>query len=146
MNITLYSTSSERNRVVKDLGNSLTITGNLKQGLSIINPTIIIAYNNSVYNYNYVYIPEFRRYYFIENINIINNTLELSLHEDVLMSNSADILRSKATITRGSSGSKYLNDVRIKNTAQHTLTHRRIGTGFTAQDEYIVVIAGRSVE
>lgn len=143
MNIVLYKNNSERNKLDKNIINATTIIGQLKESTDILNPTFIVEYNQNYYNFNYVHVPVFNRYYYIENINVVGKTLELSLHVDVLMSHKNDIKQSKATITRSDKGSVYLNDNRIVNTAQHSITHRRIGTGFTKQDVYGLVLASR---
>lgn len=143
MQITLYKTESERNRLTKTLTSPSNITGALKSNCNIVNPVITLKYDSGLNKYNYCYIPEFGRYYYIEGMNYINNTIELSLHCDVLMSFKDDIKRSKATITRGNKGSIYLPDARIRNTAQHTITHRKLGTGFSKADSYVITVAGR---
>lgn len=146
MNIVLYKTNSEKNRLNKSLTNAYNINGHLKNTISIVNPVIALEYNANILGYNYCYIPVADRYYYINSISINNNTIELSMHVDVLMTFASSIKASVGTITRGNKGSKYLADPRIKNVAQHTLTHRRLGNGFTKADEYIVTIAGREVE
>lgn len=146
MQITLYKTSSEHNALTKLLTSPSNITGALKSNCDMLNPVIILKYEGNINKFNYCYIPEFGRYYYIEDMTYINNTIELRLHVDVLMSHATNIKNSRATITRGNKGSVYLNDGRIQNTAQHTLTYRQIGGGFTKADYYTISIAGGNVQ
>lgn len=105
MTIDLYKNSSERNRVDKTnyLVKVGTLTGTLRGESSLLNLSINIEYN-SVPDFNYVYIHEFDRYYYIINIySIRNNLWELSLSVDVLMTYKNGILNSKGFIERSES-------------------------------------------
>lgn len=105
MNITLYSLKQNRKLVTKDLSSvtSLTITGDFRRSVDLINPVIEVSDVNylTLLTYNYVYIENLRRYYFIENITFLDNSIiELSLHEDVLNSFSSYILLSYGFVER----------------------------------------------
>lgn len=94
MTIKLYKCLDRKNKLNKALQNEKVITGSLKNKVSVINPTIILKRetNFNFSDYNYCYIEEFNRYYFIQNININNLSLfEIELKEDVLMSFKSDI-------------------------------------------------------
>ena len=57
--------------------------------------------NNYVLSANYVYIPDFNRYYFINDITSVRQNLwRLSLHVDVLMSYKKEINNIKAFVSR----------------------------------------------
>lgn len=106
MQIILYNNSAEKNRVDKTsyLSNALTLNGNLRSGDSgdILNPTIYLEMsNNSLPSYNYSYIPEFNRYYFISNIRPArNNYWEVNMKVDVLMSFKTEIKNQTALVAR----------------------------------------------
>ena len=86
MNITLYYNSSEKNKIGKSLNNAQKLSGTLKEESGIVNPTITIKHSNPV-NYNYIYIDEFKRYYFIDEITSVRNGIwSLNLSVDVLES------------------------------------------------------------
>lgn len=60
--------------------------GTLKEETSIINPVVLMELENPAL-YNYAYIPEFNRYYFITDMVAVRNGLwRLSMHVDVLES------------------------------------------------------------
>lgn len=98
--IELFRYSSEQNRV--DKTNFLEMAFNdmdlniipyqMRGACNIIRPTITIAlnlgrqYNRTSIDFNYVYIPDLSRYYFVENYTYLtNNLVELNLRIDVLM-------------------------------------------------------------
>lgn len=86
MNITLYKNSSDNRCINKKLNTILSLSGNLKNESSIITPTVIIETNNI--DFNYLYIQEFNRYYYVNNITILrNNLIQVDGTVDVLMSN-----------------------------------------------------------
>lgn len=71
----------------------------LKKPTSLINPVIQTQTVND--GVNYVYIPEFARYYFIDDtIKMTNNVTEFHLSVDVLGSMRSEILRQAAYVTR----------------------------------------------
>lgn len=85
--ITFYNNSAEAERANKMafLANETQIEGVFKDEISITNPTILIE-SNVLPNYNYCYINALKRFYFIDNINIIRESLfEIECHVDVLM-------------------------------------------------------------
>ena len=86
MKITLYTNNSEKNKLEKNLTNAKEFSGNLREESSIVNPSILIQTENPS-SYNYAYIPEFKRYYFIiDAVSVRTNIWRISLHCDVLMS------------------------------------------------------------
>ena len=100
MQIVLMSTNSEKNRLGKTKTTIETLTGNLKNQCSILTPSISIEYIPPA-NFNYFYIPEFSRYYFVTNITYITNSIvEISGSVDVLDSYEQQIRNNTAVIQR----------------------------------------------
>lgn len=98
--IQLYSNTSPTNKVSKDITLLSTVEGTLRNGASVIDPTIVIE-ATTLGNPNYLYIETFGRYYYITNIISVNyNLWELHCHVDVLMSYSAQILEQTAIVAR----------------------------------------------
>ena len=75
----------------------------LKEPSSITDPRLILVYNKSYLSCNYLYIKDFNRYYFINNINVLpGGCLEINAHVDVLYTYSQQILNSGAFVERKS--------------------------------------------
>lgn len=101
MTIQLYKCSAESNRIDKSdfLTYVATITGTLREETSILEPTIILEYISQ--NFNYIFIEEFNRYYFVDDIIIISNKLmSISLSVDVLMSYKDEIKELNGFVLR----------------------------------------------
>lgn len=100
--INLYKNSAEPNKVDKtaDLSTVGTISGVLRQECSLINPEIIIQYDKPP-DFNYCYIANFGRYYYVENIvSMRQNLWRVRLRCDVLMTYKTQILNLNARIAR----------------------------------------------
>ena len=107
MTINFYINTSEKEKFDKSLTNEKSLTGFLKQGSSVINPVITVEINNPS-QYNYIYIAEFHRYYFIsDTVNVKNNIWEIHMHVDTLSSFKSEIRANKAIIE--SIEKKYTN-------------------------------------
>ena len=71
MNVYLTNTTKKHNSTEQPTmtGTGVkTLTCMLKEGSSIISPTLIFERANVGHAYNYVYIPDFSRYYFVDDI------------------------------------------------------------------------------
>lgn len=89
MTIKLYKNISERNVVHKTIENEIVLDGTLRdEKVNMINPVITVQNNTEYYQYNYAYIPDFKRYYFFDTPPSIIRTgvCQLNLSVDVLMS------------------------------------------------------------
>lgn len=110
MEIILYKTDSRNNVLAKGLTNELKLNGTLRENTVITAPVITVEIAGA-FDYNYAYIADFGRYYFISKIEIQRDKLfRLELRVDVLMSNSTSILGSNATIL---SSQNYSNNSNI---------------------------------
>lgn len=114
MKMYLYSVNDSDNVVNKKLANPIEINIVLKSDTDVINPVILLETISGVdfVNFNYCYIPELKRYYFISSIKNINNRLwRLNCDCDVLMTYKQDILNSNARLWRGIKTGDYANIV-----------------------------------
>lgn len=108
MDIYLYNTADDDNVLNKTLTDELIISDvKLKNPVNINNPILSLS-SKIVYDdgygggwtyetkdYNYAYIPAFERYYFIENITLQSNNINvLTLKVDVLKTYEQEILNS----------------------------------------------------
>ena len=139
MQIKFYKNSSEKNKIGKSLSRELTLNGNLRDECSITSPSILVEYN-------YCYIPEFKRYYFISDITSVRNNLwRVSLKCDVLESFKSDILNSSCIVDKQSSINKsnnlfddgsYVNEIDTFNEIA------KFQSGFNESGEFILLTAG----
>lgn len=98
----LYKNKAESNRVDKTdyLTNIGTLPGALRDESSIINPVITVEYLD-IPTFNYVYIPIFNRYYFVNDITSVRYKLwQISLSIDTLMTYKDAIMQCVGFIDR----------------------------------------------
>lgn len=101
MNIFFYTSSAEPNSFPKVLGDAIRYQGELRDECDILNPVLTIEGLNPDTTFNYCYIPDFKRYYFITESSVVRTGLmELVLHVDVLQSWSGQILEQEGVILR----------------------------------------------
>lgn len=102
MSIFLYQNESAQNVVNKVLKNALELKGTLRESCDILTPSIMIENkDNTIFNYNYVYIPDFKRYYYINDFkNVVNWLYQVNLKVDVLMSFKTDIKNLECVVIR----------------------------------------------
>ncbi len=106
MIVNLYSTGDNPKTVTKTLTAISSVTARLVHPCNILRPELILSGDSNVnaINANYVYIPDFGRYYFIKDhttdtaVRII-----LSCEVDPLMSWAAGIRASSQLVTRSES-------------------------------------------
>ena len=115
MKIKLYKVYDRENKLNKTLNNELVLTGSLKTKVSVFNPVIMLKSDNFNFSeYNYCYIEDFNRYYFIEDIDINALTLfEIRLREDVLMSFNSDIKNMTVQINESSNPNSNFIDCKM---------------------------------
>lgn len=74
------------------------------EGCTVLNPRIILSYTSNISLANYMYILEFGRFYYIENVSVQPGKIAIiSGSVDVLRTYSAAIKRCKGTILRSES-------------------------------------------
>lgn len=115
MRIKLYKVYDEENKLNKTLNSELVLTGSLKTKVSVFNPIIMLkSVNFNFLEYNYCFIEDFNRYYFIEDIEINALTLfEMRLREDVLMSFNSDIKNMTVQINESSNPNSNFIDCKM---------------------------------
>ena len=101
MEIILYYNDSEKIKLDKELRQIGTIEGRLFQNTSITKPSIMFDLDTTVFSANYLYIPQFNRYYFITDVvNVSANKWQIQARVDVLTSFKSTIRENTAIIER----------------------------------------------
>lgn len=142
MNVRLYLTMSPANMVQKQLTLVTNETGTLREPTSILDPTFVME-RNSPTGFNYVYIEEFGRYYYVSGVSSVSNSLvAVSCHVDVLMTYSNYIRELTAVVRRQENDFNLLLDDGIFKAYQNP-KHKLLRFPFSfEQFSYILAIAG----
>ena len=144
MLIHLFNNTSERNAITKTLTNEITISGSLREESNIHNPVIMIN-APSIIGFNYAYIPDFYRYYYVNDITSVRTGLwRLTLICDVLMSFKSAILNSYAIIdhTQTTQITEYMQSDIWKTTVKDFTEIINFPSGLLDTGEYILITAG----
>lgn len=124
------------------------LIGTLRAGTSLIDPVLLVQASAPGFHANksnYLYIPEFGRYYYITNIISTNTSLwELHAHVDVLMSYKEQIRAQTAIVARQESQYNLYLDDGIFMTYQNPKIQTKLFSieGPFEQQEFVLVVAG----
>lgn len=144
-NIVLQTSASEPERVDKSLTDIATLSGELRDSTSIIDPVFLIS--GDLANYtgcNYLTVPSFGRSYFVRNIvSVRTGVIQISAHVDVLSSFKTQ-LRTNVGIIRKSerNWNLYLNDGSLQTFQYSDVNTIPFPYGFPNNKQYILAMAG----
>lgn len=145
MDIIFYNNKSDSRQLVKELIQGITLSGTLRKESSIIKPNITIE-SSEIIRYNYAYIPLFRRYYFINNIDVMRgNIWNLDLEVDPLMSFKKDILSYNVIVDKQeliTNGDEYIDDGSLVTDNKMFSRIYNFANGFNSRGELILITAG----
>lgn len=143
MNIKIGNFTNEKNAFPKNFNWNLDLTGALKATSNIISPTILVECENPS-SYNYLYIPSFNRYYFIENcVSVRTGLWEISCKCDVLQTYSTQIKGNSGIVLRQKNmRSKYLTDNKIALNSTMRVRLKAFNYTFAPQKLLLVVAGG----
>lgn len=137
MTITLSNTRDEVEVLDKTLTDSVSRECVLVN-TDVLNP--ILKLESVVIDKNYIYIPAFKRYYFVRTVETINgmHTL-LYCSVDVLMSYKNEIMELDAYISRNEFDANFLlNDSSMPLLAEKRLVVKGFGEYIISFDEYLL--------
>lgn len=145
MELNLYYNTSDNRTINKSLTSGLTISGNLREESSIINPIITIK-SDTLIRENYAYIPETQRYYYIVNKESIRTDIwRIHMEVDPLMSFKRDVLALTVVVSKQSAitnGDEYIDDGSLVTDNQLFKTVYNFTDGFNDNAQYILITAG----
>ena len=114
MQIQLLSISDDTRKINKTVNQitALLPCSVTEDSNSILNPRLLLKWNSDYIGANYAYIPEFQRYYFIDDISLnTGGNCVISLSVDVLYTYATQIMQLTVTAARSSNKyNRYLND------------------------------------
>lgn len=127
------------NKISKSPQALFTLTGDLKDESSIVEPVILVEKDSPI-GANYAYIEAFQRYYYIKDITSVRaNLWRITMHTDVLKTFSEGILGSPCVVAKSSSRfNLYLNDADYKCTQCDLVFTKTFPTGFNLADSMFV--------
>ena len=145
--VKLCHNSSPAEKIGKSLDSGLDITGcTLKEATSILKPVVRVrTSDSSIHTYNYMYIAEFERYYFIDDIVSVNNNVwDISGHVDVLETFKNGILDQSAVIRRQQNRfNLYLDDPDFMTYNDDLIQTKKFSAGgFNKVLNYVLVVNG----
>lgn len=109
MDVQFYNYQGERLKVGKTLENPVTLTGYLRDTYNVLTPVLTIRHKDE-FTYNYVYIPVFGRYYFVDGYTVANrDEIILSLKVDVLETYKDVIRAATGTVTESDNANPYIS-------------------------------------
>ncbi len=142
--IDLYNVSDDNEKVNKTLGTAKEFTSStIKEQTDVTNITLRIQTTDNLSGYNYAYVSEYGRYYFIDKIETTpTGYWVLSCRCDVLMSFKDQILELKGTVTRSESlFNGYLMDSQYKAYAYRNIVTKTFPSA-VADDTCILMTVG----
>ena len=146
MEIKLYKNLSENNVIGKTLTQIKSVEANLKNDVSVINPTLVLNYTANILESNYCFIPKFNRYYFIDEIVPITGDRSIvKCRVDVLESFKEDIKSLTVILDKSQSiykSNKYLDDGSFVVENKDFNTIYNFPNGFNDEGTFILICAG----
>ena len=143
--VTLCNNSSPVEKIGKTLSTGTDFTCALKDNTSILKPTLILRSDDaSLAGFNYMKIPQFNRFYFIDDIVSLHNyQWEISGHVDVLETFMEELILQDVIVNKQSTkGNKYLNDGSFVSQVNEFNTSYNFSGGFNDSGTFILICAG----
>lgn len=145
MEIIFYNNSSDNRQVKKNISSIKSMTAQCFNESSILNPVLICAYDVSLFSANYLYIPYYSRYYFINDITIIDgHRIKISAHVDVLMTYASQITGLQVIVDKQKTlnADAYFNDNSYVTDDRSTYATINFPNSFLDDGEFILITAG----
>ena len=142
MQVTLFKNNYNTKSFKRNFISQQTLECVLKEGSDILKPELLIESSNPI-GFNEMYIPDFKRYYFIGCENVSNNLWRIySLGVDTLYTYKNEILALNAIIDKQENIHNDLIDdgsyVRQVDTFKEVLTYSK---GFNDNETYVLITA-----
>lgn len=147
MQVSFFINRSPKNALHKSLGNGSGYDFVFKSSASLNKPIITLQTNDDLTIYNYCYIPNWSRYYYINPNNVTvqaGNRYEIELECDALMTFASQIAGNRAIIDRTESvgGSNYINSEAFVATCKHKTDILNFPAGLNTNGTFILITAG----
>lgn len=145
MKVYIYKTESEKNKLNKTLELVKELEVKLLNNTEILKPFIEVTNISldELTTANYMYIPDLNRYYFIDNMELMEGRrVYISGSVDVLMSYLESILNIRGTVKRAESlKNGYIIDENYKSVSYSQITTKRFPNSMN-EDSFILMTVG----
>lgn len=145
MDITFYYNQSDDRQINKTLVEEKVFDGTIRESVDVMHP-VVRFFSPEILRYNYCYIKDFRRYYFITSITAVSNEIyDVKFTTDVLMSFRGEILQYPVIVdkqTQEVNGDEYIDDSSLVTDNLLFSTVYNFSRGFLDNPEYILITAG----
>lgn len=145
MTIKLYHNDSDKRTVSKTLTNEGSLAGaTIIDDTTILNPRLKVRDNGIIMvQYNYCYIADFKRYYYITNVTVSNGYIIIDCKVDVLMSYANEIKTCTGVIARQENvWSGYLDDSENFTNQYNNVSLKAFTSPFSKTLSYILLVNG----
>ena len=113
MNIELYRCKSPRNKLNKTLEKTLTISANIYEYEQNRNRLSFRFTVSDVGEFNYIYIPDYNRYYFVESVSLSENGVNVYECECDYLMTYKELINNLSVKCKGSTKKFITNNVII---------------------------------
>lgn len=145
MEVRFFCNKSDSRVINKTLSAGPSYEGSVRDEVDLMNPIVRVEADDLI-DYNYVYIPGFKRFYDIVTKTIFREGVwDISLKVDVLMSFRGDINQLQVVVDKQSmpnNGNEYIDDGSL--VAENVMFQQiyEYPNGFNSAGEYILITAG----
>lgn len=143
MNVTLMKNSSDRKVLDKQLTTVTTVNANPLEDCSLITPRLVLRYNANIELINFMYIPEFKRYYFAKCTVQPGGQIEITGEIDYLTTYNSAIKATKVLLDRTSTeklSNLFFADEKIRKYAYQRVQNVLFPNNPLNRDGYCVLI------
>ena len=145
MEVQFYYTNSDSRVINKNLITGEVFSGQARDEVDIMAPVIRFD-TDEVLQYNYAFIPQFGRYYYVTGRNAFREGLfDVTFGVDVLMSFRGDISQLVVICDKQSmeeNGDEYIDDSSLVAESVMFQTVYNFPNGFNSTGEFILITAG----
>ena len=113
MDIELYRCKSPKNKLNKTLEKTLTVSANIYEYEQNRNRLSFRFTVSDVGEFNYIYIPDYRRYYFVESVSLSENGVNVYECECDYLMTYKELINQLSVKCKGSTKKFITNDVII---------------------------------
>ena len=143
LSITLYKTADDKHVVNKTLTDNLSVDGTARGEFEVTGGSVTVETSTNLSAYNYCYISDFGRYYFVNRITALRTGLwMLDLRVDVLKTYATNIQALTGTVDRQENKyNGYLGDSNYNAMCYSQIVAKTFPNGMTA-DNLILMTVG----